>query len=372
MLVYALSDLHLQAPVAGHLFTHEKEDVFVRVAEEAFGVGATLLLAGDVFDFTGMTPPLYGVAEFFAKVAPHVTVPAAPIDVESQMAALVAEFPRFFRALRQLNNAKCLWFVTGNHDYAIGEAGGRAALATALGVSSREVQIASSFRFADVFFALHGNEYDKSNSTNGRASSPGAIITAVLYHAMVPALRALGLDSTVTSAVPCVRPEEKYRCWARGISWGREGAKVLAAFVELLRVNGYFAGLENAEMWLATHVLSGLITPNKVRAALADDTRLAIHMRTQASLILAGHDPKVPGTPPSIVVMGHTHELDWTTSYVNLGTWIDHVEGLQPPQLARVDSSLPVLVTNGHAAVFYNCRALAANITTCPILWSHP
>lgn len=372
MLVYALSDLHLQAPVADHLFTHQKEDVFVRVAEEALGAGATLLLAGDVFDFTGMTPPRQGLREFFAKVAPDAVAPAAVLDVASQMRALVAEFPRFFRALRQLNDARRLWLITGNHDRVIGEPAGRAALANALGASPADVSVASSFRFADVFFALHGNEYDKSNSSDSGASSPGSIITSVLYHAMVPALRALGLAANVAAAVPCVRPEENIVVGLEGYFGAHRAQELLIAFVELLRVNGYFAGFENAEMWLATHVLSGLVTPNKVRAALADDTHLALRMRTQASLILAGQDPAVPGPAPSIVVMGHTHELDWTTNYVNLGTWIDHVDGLQPAELTRVDASLPVLVTNGHSASLHDCSGITGSVTTSQTLWRHP
>src|SRR5258708_22561166 len=95
-LLYALSDLHLQAPIEPFLFTRLKETIFGKVAAEAFEQGATLLLAGDVFDLTGMTPPPHGLGAFFKQIGLTVATALELPDVPGQLTALQDTFPAVF------------------------------------------------------------------------------------------------------------------------------------------------------------------------------------------------------------------------------------------------------------------------------------
>jgi hypothetical protein len=205
--LYALSDLHLQAPIEPFLFTRLKETIFVKVATEAFEQGATLLLAGDVFDLTGMTPPPHGLGAFFKRIGLLVaTAPELP-DVHGQLAALQDTFPAFFECLKPLAAHRRLRFIPGNHDWAIGSREGASALAGALGIDSSDLLLSRTYQADDVLFACHGNQYDASNRTDAGSWNPGAAITAALYHALIPALDAMGFRE-LGDAVPAVRPEE--------------------------------------------------------------------------------------------------------------------------------------------------------------------
>ncbi len=124
-------------------------------------------------------------------------------------------------------------------------------------------------------------------------------------------------------------------------------------------------------MWLAVRAFPFLLRPLELRAALADDTDLKELTRKHALALLAGEEATIPlGPTPRAVVMGHTHELDATRDYVNLGTWIDHVRGLSPHDLVSVDRSLPVLVVyDDESAVLRDCRELGESLDGCPVRW---
>jgi hypothetical protein len=125
-------------------------------------------------------------------------------------------------------------------------------------------------------------------------------------------------------------------------------------------------------VWLATHLLPFLVSPAGARWALADDSGIKILARGHAEALLSGAeatDP--PGARPQVVVMGHTHELDGTRDYVNLGTWVDHITGLRAEDLGRVDRTLPVLVvTEDGGASLHDCSGLGGPISSAPILWT--
>jgi UDP-2,3-diacylglucosamine pyrophosphatase LpxH len=370
-ILYALSDLHLQAPIEPFLFTTLKETIFVKVAAEALGQGATFLLAGDVFDLTGMTPPPHGLAEFFKTAGVAMATAPEPPDVRGQLAALQATFPAFFECLKPLAVQRRLRFIPGNHDWAIGSPVGAGALAAGLGIDSSDLFVSRTYQTGDMLFACHGNQYDASNWTDTGSWNRGAVITAALYHALIPALDGMGFRD-LGDAVPAVRPEENVLDGLEEYLGKARARTLLLALVELLLRNGYFTGLDRATVWLVTHLLPFLVSPARARRALADDSGIKTLARAHAEAILSGAeatDP--PGVRPQVVVMGHTHELDGTRDYVNLGTWLDHITGLGREDLGRVDRTLPVLVVaEDGGASLYDCRGLDGPISSAPILWT--
>jgi UDP-2,3-diacylglucosamine pyrophosphatase LpxH len=367
--LYALSDLHLQAPIEPFLFTEAKEAIFVRVAAEAHDTGARLLIGGDAFDLTGMTPPPNGLRAFFEVLG--LTLPARPTHrgVAAQLAALEQAFPALFESLRPLAATRRLHFIAGNHDCAIASEAGRTALGSALGVAPGDVSVSRTFRHEDILFACHGNEFDESNSTEQGCLNPGAVMAAALYHAVIPALDQLGFEQ-VAHAVPAVRPEENIVLGLEQFLGADRAAAMLRALVALLLANGYFNGWSRAQAWLTIHALPWLVSTARVRKVLADDTDLKAVVRDRAVDILNGRGVSPSAGPaPSTVVMGHTHELDATGRYVNLGTWIDHVRGLAPADIVCVERALPVLVATGSSASLHDCQGLSGAVTDAPLLW---
>jgi UDP-2,3-diacylglucosamine pyrophosphatase LpxH len=369
MRIYCVSDLHIQHRDEPFLFTKEKERVFVAMAAEALARDATLLLAGDIFDFTGMTPPARGLEDFFKRVGGKPRQ-EAPRDVDAQLGALRDHFPLLFDSLTALAKQKRLWVIPGNHDCAIGMPAGKQALLDVLGVASDAVELQRTFRAGDFLFTAHGNEYDESNRTDRGCRNRGSVITAALYNAVKPALVAMGVPTSVADAIPAVRPEENI---VDGLEFYLGAAKArsfLVAFAELLRVNGYFTGFAEVKIWVATHLLRCLVEPQRVRSMLADDTNLKEITSRHADAILTNEEPTVPAGPrPGVVVMGHTHELDGDKSYVNLGTWIDHVSGLAEVDLAKPDRTLPVLVVEEQDAALHDCQGMVGAVTDCRVLW---
>jgi hypothetical protein len=132
-----------------------------------------------------------------------------------------------------------------------------------------------------------------------------------------------------------------------------------------LRSNGYFTGFDKVRVWLATRLFRFLLTPDEIRDALRDDTNLSATTREQARRLLRDK-------PLKVIVMGHTHELDATKHYVNLGTWIDHVPGLAHSDLVKVDRSFPVLIVyDDDSAALHDCRQLSGAVTDAHLLWEH-
>ena len=377
MRLYCLSDLHLHDTRQRFLFTDDKEAAFVRMANEARDVGATLLFAGDLFDLTGMQPPAKGLEDFFAGVVPGKKIELAPRrSIEARIRGVVARFPNFFGALAPLAEQGRLIFLPGNHDHGIDSDEGKGALSAALKVPRERLRFASTLRAGAFFFGAHGHEFDPSNQTFDGADNPGAVIMSALYHAVVPALEALGIPEDVAGAIPCVRPEENIVPGLQGRLDPETLHRLLLGFVKLLLENGYFVGhLERLKVHIATDLLTSLLlTPERVREALADDNDVKEMARTAALEILKGtHLGVDPGNPPEAVVLGHTHELDMTESYVNLGTWIDHVRGLGDDDLQQADRRLPVLVLDEAQkwARLHDVQDVVArgNVKACPVLW---
>lgn len=342
MRTYCLSDFHIQDALHPPLYTEAKESALVRALGEADAEGATVLLAGDVFDVTGMQQP-QGMDAFWSslelsdadKPAPDARTPAQLVD------ACAARFRPTFDALTRFAVSSRLWILAGNHDCALKDPSVKAAVARNLGGANASIKYLAEARLGTFALVRHGQEYDPSNHTATSCENRGAAITRVTYHALIPALVELGLPREVAELIPSVRPEENLVAGLDAYLGDKELDTFLRAFVEILRANGYWSGLESALVHLGEIV--GLLTPARVRSELAGDGNVKQLVRQGAELLMPGL------APDAIVVMGHTHELDSTNRYVNLGTWIDHVRGLDSASIAAMDRTLPVLVVDDEA-----------------------
>jgi UDP-2,3-diacylglucosamine pyrophosphatase LpxH len=373
MRVYVASDFHIHDTDNPWLFTRAKALVFAAVAKEALDTGGALLLAGDVFDLTGMQPPQSGLMEFFANAAPGKTVQQVPArSLAMRLQAALDHLPAFRTALKPLAETGRLWLMAGNHDCGLDSETARAVLGSAIGVDPRCLRFEQNYRVDDVLLAAHGHEFDSSNGTADGCANAGSIVTSCLYHGVQPALAALGVAAEVVAAIPCVRPEENIVTGLQ-VYLGPHTGAFLRAFVKLLQDNGYFHGLTDVRIWLAMHFLRGLVTLDRVRDALRDDSDVASKAREASSRLIAGRGLVKDGeVPPSIVVLGHTHELDALPNYVNLGTWVDHVRGLAPADLAAPDRALPFLVIDDPDVSLHDVREIATrgSVTACHRLWA--
>jgi hypothetical protein len=166
-------------------------------------------------------------------------------------------------------------------------------------------------------------------------------MTAILHHAVVPLLRHLAPRSNVhidPDRVIAMRPEERVVPVLE--RWLKPGTfeRFVDAFLELLVENGY---LSRAASWLAT--------PGLIRSRLKDDDDLWERAGHSALQALEGAK-QIPGKPPppDILVLGHTHVIDWAVQegrpgvqrlYVNLGTWSARASDAAGP----LDATMPVL-----------------------------
>lgn len=253
------------------------------------------------------------------------------------MGAIAANFPDFFASLGRLARADRLYVIPGNHDCELYDDAGQAALFAAIGSPLPAARIVPQLELGGrVTVWAHGHEYDPSNRS-GLACN-GAVITSVLYHAVIPALLANRVPPERVDEIPAIRPEENI---VDGIARYLSPSRVnpfLVAFVQLLVDNGY----DVSWWWLAKH----FVTPRSLRKRLQEDSALDQVLRQRALEVLAGGAPPHGRVSPApqLFVMGHTHCLDATRTevglhYVNLGTWID---GLKEMGGIR-DLALPVL-----------------------------
>jgi hypothetical protein len=367
LVIFSVSDLHLHDDPQPYMYTPAKERVLCAVARAVLDEPeAVLVLSGDVLDLTGMNPPLHGVREFFAATLPAARVDEAlaaagkPRDAAERVRAVAAKFVATFDALGELARAGRLQFIPGNHDWeAHCTDGGRHELALALGITPRELPVHPEYYVGGIWVGAHGHHFDPSNQTLASFTNPGQVITAILYKALAPALRILGMPEEQLVAIPAVRPEENIVDGIREAVGDGEAAIVLRALVRLLYDNGYFSGVARAEVWAALHVTPHLLTPDRVRARLADDTDIKTRFAAIADDIVHGRIAGFPHPHTRMVVFGHTHEWDFADgSYVNTGTWIDHVDGLTKAALARPDRTLPLLRIEGDDVALYDVRGL--------------
>src|SRR5206468_12788656 len=68
--VAVVSDLHLFDRAGAFVFNEHKERAFLRLAEAVRERDGRLVLAGDIFDLTGLTPCRSGMEEFFRECVP--------------------------------------------------------------------------------------------------------------------------------------------------------------------------------------------------------------------------------------------------------------------------------------------------------------
>ena len=395
-----------------YLFNKEKERAFVRLSEFVIENEGTLVFAGDIFDFTGMTPCRSGHRQFFNEavlpselnlgIAEAACLQRSTIDLLSSISVF---FPGFMRAVANLARKRRLIYIPGNHDCIFLTDQGRREFVSCLNrtlqadralIAPENVRWLSEIQLPQLFIAAHGNQFDRDNRTDHGCLNRGFIFTSALYRAVLPALKMLGVPAEIIAALPAVRPEEQV---IEGLSHylnPEQLQRILIALSRLLQRNGFFRGPGAIIGWLLVHevpVLSAFfrssITPARVRKLLPNELSLVRSARRGAEKIRglaklsASHNSHNkaetgPDARPDLVVLGHTHELDLQPDYVNLGTWIDHITGLSPAALANVESALPVIRINetGEATVS-NVRGLGSSdllssLEQCRELWCRP
>jgi UDP-2,3-diacylglucosamine pyrophosphatase LpxH len=296
-----------------------------------------LILLGDAFDLTAAFPPAKGLGSFGR---------ALDVPIEDKE---VPTLPKVLERIRETNHVALdalealaaeskVTLVPGNHDRHLGEPGGREAL-DATGLHRLAIEPTAVRKVGGkVVVMQHGHAWDPSNAT---ATGGGEVMTAILHHAVVPLLRHLAPRSNVhidPDRVIAMRPEERVVPVLE--RWLKPGTfeRFVDAFLELLVENGY---LSRAASWLAT--------PGLIRSRLKDDDDLWERAGHSALQALEGAK-QIPGKPPppDILVLGHTHVIDWAVQegrpgvqrlYVNLGTWSARASDAAGP----LDATMPVL-----------------------------
>ena len=224
--------------------------------------------------------------------------------------------------------------------------------------------------FGDTVHIEHGHRFDPSNRTDQHCYSRGVAITSALYNAMMPALRVLGVPREIVSAVPAVRPEEIVIHGIQHHLGERDARRLIQAFVALITRNGYFRGWKRAllspllhRVPVLTDWMRGYLTPDHFLAAMPDETGMRKHVRQEGERLQASIQP-----PVKKVILGHTHELDESPHYLNIGTWIDHLTGMSLEKLKAVDASLPVLKVDEEGGInLYDASELqeAGDVSSC-------
>lgn len=353
MITYGIRDLHLHDDDQPYLYTHAKEAVLTAVADEALAEpDANFVLAGDAFDLTGMTPPLRGVRDFFERTLPAERVAEAlyaagtPRDAGSRMLALAARFPRTFASLGRLAQAGRLVIVPGDHDWeGAWDAHGRHALAQILGVPERALPVQETYCVDGLWVRGQGPGVPQP----GSATQRGQIMAGALFRVLMPALRLLGLPEPMVQAIPAVRPEERVIDGIEAVLPQEESDALLRALTQLLWDNGYFVGLGRAEVWLALRALPGVLTAQHMREHLGDHGELHAVFGAQLTAL---DETRYAGRGKRVQLMQRGGEGE-AARPVNLGSWVDHVRGLLPAELARRERALPILrAADGEVVVY--------------------
>lgn len=388
MTTFVISDLHLMDRQEPFLFNSEKELAFAQLCQEMKS-SDQLVLAGDIFDLTGMTPCRLGQLKFFQEVvSPHLQDQiliqncSEVRSTEDLLLSTKKMFPLFFSCLQKLALGKQLIYIPGNHDCAFLQAEGRQAFQKVLDVSGDDIQWKSTVLVENRLAIVHGNQFDPANRTDQGCENPGFTFTSGLYHAVLPALKMLGVDPVMIAALPAVRPEEESVTGMQLYLGEKDCKKVLLEFAILLQKNGFFSGPAAVPSWFLGHsfpFLSSLIrkkiTPERVRAILPNEADVIRRSREGSLKLLSQLKRNNPQLNDAVIVCGHTHELDFTSRSVNLGTWIDHIGGLAPQQIQGADRNLPVLMSSdtGRTQLMnIHTLVLCGSLEDCPILWSKP
>ena len=339
MALFVVSDLHLGESTLASMFRDPEQGH--RFADLCAGVARhpdnELVLLGDIFDLTAAHPPRKGLTAF--GVALDVPLEDRPARLlPAIMRAIRENNPVALDALEALTAEARVTLVPGNHDRHLGEMGGREAL-DAAGLPKVSIEAQAVRRVMDKWVVLqHGHLWDPSCATS---SGGGETMTAVLHHAVIPFLRHLAPRSNVRidpDRVVALRPEERVVPVLE--RWLKPGVfeRFIDAFLELLVENGY---LSRAAAWLAT--------PGLIRSRLKEDDDLWERAGHSALEALEGNR-SLPGKPPppDVLVLGHTHVMDWAVHegrpgvdrlYVNLGTWSARASDAAGP----LDATMPML-----------------------------
>jgi UDP-2,3-diacylglucosamine pyrophosphatase LpxH len=356
-----------------YLFNQQKEVAFCELARTVLKTDGQLVLAGDIFDFTGLTPCRFGQAEFFSEAVPQVSLSATALkgfcqlrSTEELLMDIKNVFSDFFAALASLAAAKKLIYIPGNHDCDFLTPASASILSHVLKVPATSIHWTRQFTVGSHLVIAHGNEFDRPNQTTRGCMNQGFIFTSALYNSVLPALKMLDIDPQVVAAIPAVRPEEATVTGLQYHLGTKACQRLLLAFVRLLQRNGFFSGPSAVPAWFLTHdapwisqFLRNGVTTKRVRGLLPREEFLIESGRAGAKALREALQAKDPQFKTAMVVLGHTHELDLQEHYVNLGTWIDHITGLHPVEISVSEPSLPVLVVSGPgAAELYNIRDL--------------
>jgi UDP-2,3-diacylglucosamine pyrophosphatase LpxH len=338
--LYVVSDLHLGDNTLATMF--RDSDQGYRFAELCVSIGRSagseLILLGDIFDLTAASPPAKGIGDFGRALQVPIEdkpQPSLPqVMKQTRDANAVA-----LDALEVLSNEVPVTLVPGNHDRHLGEAGGREAL-DAAGLPRVKIEPMAVRHLLDKVVVLqHGHAWDPNNAS---PTGGGETMTAIIHHAIVPFLRHLAPRSNVRidpDRIVALRPEQRVVPVLQ--RWLKPGVfeRFVDAFLELLVVNHYLS-----------RPLSWLATPAVIRSRLKVDDDLWEHAGLSALAALEGGKP-LPGKPPppDVLVLGHTHVIDWAVAegarpgierlYVNLGTWSARASDAAGP----MDATMPML-----------------------------
>ena len=339
MTLYVASDLHLDEEGEARLFDDGRQGKQLEALCQKLRDGDELILLGDVFDFTAMTPPPKGLERFFKAL----DVPYTPVsrrELPALCAAARKSNPVALEALGGLSQRVPVTLVPGNHDRHLDDPGASEALAS-IGLRVTLSKYCARTIGGRTVVLLHGHEFDKSNKD---AHGPGELMTNALHHAVIPFLRHHGARRNVKmdpDRVVALRPEESVITVLQRWLDEKTFRKFFHAFMRLLAENGFLPG---AVSWLAT-----LVSANGIRRRASHGDNLWESSGALAVELLRGEHKLPHGAPrPDALVLGHTHVIDWAVDdargpddalYVNLGTWTARAfDASSPP-----DTTLPVL-----------------------------
>ena len=359
MALYVVSDLHLGESTLASMFRDDDQgrrftEVCERVASEPDG---ELVLLGDIFDLTAACPPHKGLTQFGVSMdVPIEDKPPRPLP--AVMKSIREHNPMALEALEKLSAQARVTFVPGNHDRHLGEGGGREAL-DAAGLSKVGIESMVARRVVDKWVVLqHGHQWDPSNAT---PTGGGETMTAVIHHAVIPFLRHISPRSNVhiePDRLVALRPEERVIPVLE--RWLKPGVfeRFIDALLAILVENGALA-----------RPLAWVTTPSLLRWRLKDDDDLWERAGASALAVLEGAK-SLPGKPPppDVLVLGHTHVMDWAVQdgrpgvqrlYVNLGTWSARATDAAGP----MDAAMPLLQIEADS------RQLRAQMIDCSRRW---
>jgi UDP-2,3-diacylglucosamine pyrophosphatase LpxH len=348
MTLYLASDLHLDEAGQARLFDDARQGrVFASLCKRLRD-DDELILLGDVFDFTAMTPPRKGLERFFKTMG----VPASPPrrrTMPELCAAVRQSNPIALDALAELSQRAQVTLVPGNHDRLLAEPGASEALAE-IGLRVALPRHVVRELGGRTVVLMHGHELDRSNRDPEGA---GEVMTHALHHAVIPFLRHHGARRNVRmdpDRVVALRPEENVlsvlqRWLEPAIFW-----KLFRALLRLLAENGF---LPRPASWMAS-----LVSADRVRRRAERADRLWEESGAVAIDFLRGERALPHELPrPDVLVLGHTHVLDWAVVeagkdegrlYANLGTWTARAFDAFSP----ADTTLPVLELSARNATF--------------------